>query len=488
MRRSFVVTLTLVLGLSGCTMVPKYKRPDAPVPSQWPSGAAYPVAVIPPEGSPEVPQLKWQEFFTDPKLKKVIETALQNNRDLRLATLNMERVRALYDIQRSELLPKVYADAGGGEQQVSADFVAPGVKRTSKTYDVNLGIVAWEIDFFGRIRSLSQKALEEYLGTEAARRSAQIALVSSVASTYLSLAADRENLALSEETLQSQTSACKLIERQYDLGVVSKLDFQRAQIPVEVARRDVALYRQLVAQSQNALDLLAGSSVPEDLLPVDLASIQPTTDIFPGLSSEVLLRRPDIMVAEHQLKGAYANIGAARAAFFPQISLTTTLGSASNDLSHLFKTGTATWLYGAQATMPIFDARTWFAYRVSKADREIAVTQYEKAIQTAFREVADALAVYGTVGQQVAAQQSLVDTAAETYRLSNFRYEKGIDDYLGVLDAQRSLFAAQQVLVSLRRAKLANQVRLYVVLGGGGEDVAEARTSLTKRILRFLHI
>jgi len=483
--------LFLIIGiiyLSGCTLAPKYRQPSAPIPGQWPSGAAYPAAVKSTGGVPEVAQLKWREFFTDPKLQKIIEIALKNNRDLRLAALHMERARALYGIQRAELLPTVNADAGGGEQQVSADFVAPGAKRTSKSYDVNLGIAAWEIDFFGRIRSLEKQALEEYLNTEAARRSAQISLVSSVANAYLNLAAERENLALAKSTLQSQTSACKLIERQYELGVASKLDLQRAKIPVEVAHRDVALYTQLVAQSQNALDLLAGSPVPESLLPPDLTTIRPTKEISAGLSSEVLLRRPDIMAAEHQLKGAYANVGAARAAFFPQISLTTTLGSASNDLSHLFKTGTATWLYGAQATMPIFDARTWFAYRVSKADREIALTKYEKAIQTAFKEVADTLAVQGTVGLQVAAQQSLVDTAAETYRLSNSRYAKGIDGYLGVLDAQRSLFAAQQALVYLRRAKLANQVNLYAVLGGGGEDVEETKTSFKKKLLRFLHI
>ena len=265
------------------------------------------------------------------------------------------------------------------------------------------------------------------------------------------------------------------MQRQYTLEIANELDLNRAKTPVEIARRDVAIYTQLVAQDQNALNLLVGSSVPEDLLPTDLANISPLKDISPGLSSEVLLRRPDIMAAEHQLKGAYANIGAARAAFFPSISLTTTLGSASNQFSGLFKGGKGTWSYAPQIVMPIFDPHTWFAYRVSKADQKITLTKYEKAIQTAFREVADVLAVRGTIGQQVAAQQSLVDTVAETYRLSNSRYMKGIDSYLGVLDAQRSLFAAQQVLVYLRQAKLANQVHLYAVLGGGGWDEADGR-------------
>lgn len=487
MRRTLILILTLTVGLSGCTMIPKYKRPEAPIPGQWPNGAAYPVTK-PGTGTLEATQLKWQEFFTDPKLQKVIEMALHNNRDLRLAALNVERARALYGISRADLLPIVDAGVGGNQQQVSADIVGPMVKRTSKNYDVNLGIAAWEVDFFGRIRSLEKQALEEYLNTEEARRSAQISLVSSVAEAYLALAANRENLALAESTLQSQTSSYNMVKRQYALGVANGLDLHRAQTPVEIARRDIARYTEFVAQSQNALNLLAGSPVPEDLLPFDLAGVSPTKDISTGLSSEVLLRRPDIMAAEHRLKGAYANIGAARAAFFPQISLTTTLGTASNELSGLFKAGTSTWLYGAQATMPIFDARTWFAYRVSKADREIALTQYEKAIQTAFREVADALAVRGTVGQQVAAQESLVDALAETYRLSNFRYTRGIDSYLGVLVAQRELFAAQQVFVLLRQEKFANRVRLYAVLGGGGGYSEAVETSVIKKFFRLFRI
>jgi multidrug efflux system outer membrane protein len=413
MRRTVVLILTLAVGLSGCTMIPKYKRPEAPIPGQWPSGAAYP-ATQPADSSSNVMQIKWQEFFTDSKLQKIIETALQNNRDLRLAVLHVERARGLYGIQRSELLPVVNADGGGGEQQVSADFVSPGAKRTSKAYEVNLGVTAWEIDFFGRIRSLEKQALEDYLDTEQARRSAQISLVSSVANAYLALAAERENLVLAENTLKSQTSAYNLVKRQYKLGIATKLDLHRAQTPVEIARRDIARYKELVAQAQNTLDLLAGSPVQEDLLPADLAGISPTKDIFQGISSEVLLNRPDVMAAEHQLKSAYANIGAARAAFFPRISMTTTLGSASSDLSGLFKAGTATWLYAPQLVMPVFDARTWSAYKVSKADQKIALTKYEKTIQTAFKEVADALATNGTIGERVAAQRSLVDTVAET--------------------------------------------------------------------------
>jgi len=260
-----------------------------------------------------------------------------------------------------------------------------------------------------------------------------------------------------------------LIKKQYETGLANELDLHRAQTQVETARGEVARYSQLVAQDQNALNLLAGSPVPEDLLPRGLEDIKPPRDISPGLSSEVLLRRPDIMAAEHQLKAAYAYIGAARAAFFPRISLTTALGTASNELSGLFDSGNGTWNFTPQIVMPIFDARTWAAYRVSKAQRKIALAQYERAIQTAFREVADALAVKGTVDERLAAQRSLVEALSQTYRLSKKRYESGIDSYLGVLDAQRSLFAAQQGLTTLRLSKLANRVRLYAVLGGGGQ-------------------
>ena len=259
--------------------------------------------------------------------------------------------------------------------------------------------------------------------------------------------------------MQTQQDAYDLVKRRYDLGLVPELDLYRAQTQVDAARGDVARFTQLVAQDENALNLLVGSPAPGELLPTELSGVTPPKEISPGLSSEVLLRRPDVLQAENLLKAANADIGAARAAFFPRISLTAAIGTASSDLSGLFKSGSGAWSYAPQIVMPIFDARTWSAHKAAKVQREIAVTQYEKAIQNAFREVADALAVRGTVDQQVAAQQSLVNAVAETYRLSNSRYDKGIDSYLSVLDAQRSLFAAQQGLVSLRLAKLANQVQ-----------------------------
>jgi len=336
-------------------------------------------------------------------------------------------------------------------------------------------------DFFGRIRSLKERALQEYLATEEARCSAQISLVSEVARVYLTLAADRENFKLAQSTLETQQGVYDLIRQQYETGIATELDLRRVQTQVDAARGDVARYTQLVAQGQNALNLLAGSVVPEDILPPDLANVSPPRDISQGLPSEVLLQRPDIMAAEHQLKGAYAYIGAARSAFFPRISLTTAVGTASDELSGLFGSGNGTWSFAPGVTMPIFDARTWAAYKVSKSVQKIALAQYEKTIQTAFKEVADALAVRGTVDQQVAAQQSIVNSTQKIYSLSNKRYTNGIDSYLSVLDAQRSLYGAQQGLISLQLVRLANEVRFYAVLGGGGECL-ERRCNLCSRI------
>lgn len=466
-------TLALLSGIAilaaGCKMVPKYTRPVAPIPAEWPTGAAY--RKVPTDsGLPGATDLGWREFFSDPDLQEIIGMALTNNRDLRLAALNVELARALYGIQRDQLYPALTAAASASKQRASADLTQAGQSRTSERYDVNLGVLSWEIDFFGRIRSLKDEALEKYLATEHARRSAQVMLVSAVADAYLALAADREALALSENTFKTQQATYELVRKQYAAGVATELDLRQAQIPVESARRDIAIYTQRVAQGENALNLLVGRQVPPSLLPADLAGIQPPKEAAPGLPSEVLLRRPDVLQAESALKAANADIGAARAAFFPRISLTTTIGTASRDLDGLFQSGSGTWSYAPQLLMPIFDARTWSALKASKVQQKLALTQYERAIQNAFREVADALAVRGTVGEQLAAQQALVDALAETYRLAMSRYEKGIDSYLTVLDAQRSLFAAQEGLVFLRLAQVVSQVRLYAVLGGGWEE------------------
>ncbi len=318
------------------------------------------------------------------------------------------------------------------------------------------------------IRSLSQAALEEYLGTAQARRSAQILLLSEVATAYLTLAADRENLKLAQSTLEAQQAAYDVIHRRFEVGLAPELDVSQAQTRVDAARVDIARYTGLIAQDENALNLLTGAPVPADLLPKQLVTVTDFQDVSAGTSSEVLLRRPDILQAESTLKGANANIGAARAAFFPRIALTTATGTASGNLTGLFQPGSFVWSYAPQIVLPIFDARTWSGLKVTKVDQEIAVAQYEKAIQSAFREVADALAKKGTLGDQLTAQKSLVNASERAYQLSNARYEKGIDIYLNVLDAQRSLYSAQQGLIAIRLAKLANQVQLYAVLGGGG--------------------
>ncbi len=461
---SFLAISTVFL--TGCTMAPKYTRPEAPIPADWPSGPAYkePQST---QGGPVTADLQWRQFFTDERLQKIIDTALKNNRDLRVAALNVERARALYRVQRGELLPRVETGTSASKQRVMISGSTGLV--TLEQYSANLGITSWEIDFFGRIRSLSKKALEEYFATDQARRSAQILLISEVANAYLTLAADRENLKLAKSTLETQQAAYNLIRRRFEAGIAHELDLRQVQTRVDAARVDVAKYTALAAQDENALNLLAGSVVPGGLLPEELSVVKPLPEVSPGMSSEVLLRRPDILQAENLLKAANANIGAARAAFFPRISLTTAIGSASGDLSGLFKSGSFVWSYAPQIVLPIFDARTWPALKVTKVEKEIAVAQYEKAIQGGFRDVADALAQKGTLGDQLAAQQSLVDATAKTYRLSNARYEKGIDIYLNVLDAQRSLYSAQQGLIAIRLAKLSNQVRLYAVLGGGSD-------------------
>jgi multidrug efflux system outer membrane protein len=465
--RYLFLLIGLAVILAGCTLAPTYTRPEAPVPPTWPTGPAY--QALQTAEAPDVSALSWRAFFTDAALQEVIAAALENNRDLRLAALNVQRARAVYGIQRAALFPALDAVAIGNKHRVPEDLSSRGESYTAKEYDVSVGVYAWEIDFFGRLRSLKDQALETYLATEEAHRSAQILLIASVGQTYLTLVADREALELSKRTLEAQKRTYDLIKRRYDVGLATELDLSYAQTQVDVARRDKARYIQLVAQDENALNLLVGSPSPLSgtTLPDNLTDIDPLQTIDVGISSEVLLRRPDILQAEHLLKGAYANIGAARAALFPRISLTTTVGTASAELSGLFDAGSGTWLFAPQIAMPIFDARLWSALEVTKADQEIALTQYEKTIQTAFREVADTLAVQGTVGEQLAAQQSLVRATAEAYRLSEARYTKGIDNYLGVLVAQRSLFAAQQGLVVLNLAKRANQVRLYAVLGGG---------------------
>ncbi|MBP1728721.1 MAG: multidrug transporter [Deltaproteobacteria bacterium] len=448
-------------------MAPKYEQPAPPVPAAWPSGAAYKEVTA--KNEKPVADIPWQEFFVDPQLQKLIALALENNRDLRVAVLNIERSRAQYQIQRAELFPKVDANANADFQRIAENFSGTGLPENIHQYRLALGVSSYELDLFGRVRSLKDQALEQYLATEQARRSVQISLVSQVASAYLILAADRERLQLARETLASQQQSYNLTKRRYEGGVSSALVLNQAQTSVDAARVDIARYTTLTAQDENALNLVVGAPVPADLLPQSLtAALTALQDLSPGLPSDVLLRRPDILQAENLLKGANANIGAARAAFFPRITLVSHVGFGSDELGSLFDSGAFVYRFAPQISLPIFDGGSNQAnLTVSEVNRDIAVAQYEKAIQTAFREVADALAQRGTIDEQLAAQQSLADATSGSYELSRARYDKGVDSYLTVLDSQRSLYAAQQNLISTRLTRLTNLLTLYKVLGGG---------------------
>jgi len=473
-KRMTVLCLPLgtILCLAGCTtMAPKYTQPASPVAAAWPSGPAYGAETVKTAQKP-LADIPWREFFIDPQLRKLISLALENNRDLRVAVLNIERSRALYQIQRADLLPKIDAAAGASFQRIPETLSGTGRSMTVDQYSVGLGISSYELDLFGRVRSLKDQALAQYLATEQAQRSVQISLVSQVASTYLALAADRERLQLATDTLTNQQESFKLTKSRFEAGVTSLLTVNQAQTTVDAARVDIARYTTLVAQDENALTLVVGSPMPADLLPTTLSeTLTSIKDIPPGLPSDVLLRRPDILQAEGQLKGINANIGAARAAFFPRITLVSNVGFGSDDLAGLFKPGSFAWKFAPQITLPIFDGGSNRAnLKVAEVNRDIAVAQYEKTIQNAFREVADTLAQRGTISDQLNAQQSLTDATSESYRFSQARFDKGIDSYLTVLDSQRSLYSAQQNLISIRLIRLLNLATLYRVLGGGDAD------------------
>jgi outer membrane protein, multidrug efflux system len=463
-----LIIIGFVIFLGGCTLAPEYTRPEAPVPAAWPVPADKNSAIKP--GEVPAADIAWRNFFIDERLQKVIDLTLANSRDLRLAALNIERTRAFYRIQRAELLPTVNAGAVFSKERVPGILSGSGHPSNNELYNVNLGISSWELDLFGRIRSLQDAALQEYLATEQARLATQISIVAEVANTYLTLAADREALKLAQDTLKTQEATYNLIRRRYEVGASSELDLRQAQTRLDAARVDISRYNAIVAVDENALRLLVGSTVPDGLLPAELNAVTIIKDISSGLPADVLQSRPDILQAENLLIAAHANIGAARAAFFPRITLTTSIGTTSDQLSGLFGSRSDTWSFVPRIVMPIFDARTRPAYDVAKVDREILLTQYEKAIQMAFREVADALAQRETLGDQVAAQQSLVEASAESYRLSDLRYKNGIDSYLSVLDAQRSLYGAQQGLIFVRLAIRTNLVTLYKVLGGGSTE------------------
>ncbi|HXK62350.1 MAG TPA: efflux transporter outer membrane subunit, partial [Acidobacteriota bacterium] len=447
--------LLVIMGLSlcACPRPQQYSAPQPPIPNQWPERVDQ--AEVP--GAPSVVEVGWREFFADARLQSVIEMALENNRDLRMAALNVERVEGFYRIQRAERYPGVNVGTGAQTYRLPEKMSPTGQAQTVEQYDVNLGVVSWELDLFGRVRSLTSAALEEYLATRQAQAATKIALVAAVANSYLALAADREQLELAKATLETQQQSYEMIKRSCEVGIGNDLDLRQAESQVEAARVDIARYTSKVALDENALNLLIGAPVPAHLLPENLASVANLKDVSAGLPSEALLNRPDILLAEHQLKAAYANIDAARANFFPRISLTGGGGIMSSALSDLFKVGSGTWNFVPQLVLPIFDSGAREAsYRVAEVNRDFAVAEYERAIQSAFREVSDALALRSKLLEQMNAQESLVHSLRETYRLSEARYNAGIDSYLGVLVAQRSLYAAQQGLVSVNLARLSN--------------------------------
>jgi outer membrane protein, multidrug efflux system len=445
--------LAAALLLAGCSFIPKLERPAAPVAEAFP----YPSAK---EGTPPL-ELPWQQFFPDAKLRGLIATALANNRDLRIAVLNIAQARAQYDIRRADQLPTVGATA-------TASRAPNAVGKETTLYSANLGLSSWEIDFFGRIASLSQAALAQYLATEEGRNAAQVTLVASIANTWLSLAADEELLALTKDTLATRAESLRLTRLRFENGAASEIDFRLAQSLYETARATYAQQQRQHAIDVDALALLVGQPVPPQFeVGITTAGVQ-LPDVPAGVPSDVLARRPDVRQAEQQLVAANANIGAARAAFFPRISLTAGVGSASPQLSGLFSGGSWAYTVAPSLFQTVFDAgRNRANLASAQVGRDIAVAQYERAIQQAFRDVADALAGRATFGDQLDAQARVVQAESVRFRLARLRYDNGVASYLDLLDAQRSLFTAQQALVQARLARLQNQVQLYRSLGGG---------------------
>lgn len=451
--------------VAGCIdLAPAYHRPALPTRAAFPTGPAYP-----PAAEVNLPPVGWRDFFSDPKLRDLIAEALANNRDMRIAMANIAIARAQYDVQRAALLPTLSANASATFGQTPAAVAGSGRGPANERFFSLQAVSTWQIDLFGKLRDLSRAAQEQYFATREARDEAQLTLVFEVASDYLTLRADQAQFAIAKATLASGQTSLDLTKHRLDAGVASALDFTQAQTIADQARFDVAHLTTQLAQDRNALELVVGAPVADTDLPGDLDGEVVVLDRLPAaVSSNVLLARPDVLQAEDALKAANANIGAARANFFPQISLTGQGGLTSLALSALFKGAAATWSFAPTITQTLFNGGANLGnLALAKGQRDLAVAQYEKAIQTAFREVADALAQRGTIDEQVAAQVALSDAAHHALVLANARYERGADSYLNVLIAQRTYYAAQQTLVSARLAKSLNLVTLYGVLGGG---------------------
>ena len=505
--RATAASALALLALAGCTsLAPDYARPMLPVPATL-NGTNGPNGSEGTALAPETGPMGWQEFLQEPRLRELVALALQNNRDLRVAVLAIEKARAQYGVEQSNRFPAVGATAAGNRTRTADDLNTSGRSPTSSQYSAQLGFSSYEIDFFGRVKNLNEAALQEFLRTTENRRSVQLSLVAEVANAWLTLDADGRRLQLAQDTLRSRQKSYELTERSHALGAASGLTLAQAQTTVDTARADVAAFTSQVARDRNALALLAGAPVPAALLPDGAnpgataspaqaasasasASVAPAPSLatpaatllaVPGdLPSSVLLNRPDVRAAEYTLRGAYASIGAARAAFFPSITLTASAGTASNALSGLFDGGNGTWSFAPQIRLPIFDAgRNRANLQIAETARDTALAQYDKAVQTAFREVADALAERATLAERLQAQQSLQAATLKALQLSEARYRLGADSYLPVLDAQRALYSAQQTLIGLALAEQANRITLYKVLGGRWIDTTPGDSTAT---------
>jgi multidrug efflux system outer membrane protein len=472
-RSTCLLAAAVATLLGACTLEPHYHRPPPPVPALE-GGAA---------GGTVAADIGWREFFPDPQLQQLIALALTDNRDLRVAALNVQSAQAQYRIQRAELFPTVDASAVEQVQHIPIGVLTSGFPPavlagagplptngvTEHTYDVGVGFTSYELDLFGRIRSLSHAALQQYFSSGETRRSVQLTLVAEVATAYVVVLADQTLLDITRDTLKSQEDSYALTQKLFSGGTTTELALRQAETTVDTARANLAQYNRQQALDRDALQLLLGAPIPDGIdFSRGLDRGNMVAELAEGVPSDVLVRRPDVLAAEHQLMAANAEIGAARAAFLPAISLTGNFGTESTQLSGLFKGGSRAWTFSPQISVPIFAGGANVAnLQATKLARDTAVAQYEKAIQTAFREVADALVARGTLDEQLAAQQALVTASAAAYRLADMRYRGGVDSYLSALVAQVSLYSAQQQLQTVRLLRLQNLVTLYKALGGG---------------------
>ncbi|WP_416220504.1 efflux transporter outer membrane subunit [Pseudomonas putida] len=457
-----LLLLTVVVSLAACSFIPTYQRPDMPVPAAYTQGATY----VAEHGDERAP-IDWQHFFKDPALHRLIDLSLVNNRDLRKAALNVAAYRAQFQIQRSALFPEIGLDGEGERSRSPAGLSDTGKHLTSGDSGVSVGLTSYELDVWGRIRSLSQEAQEIYLASEEARRSVRIGLVADVAVAYLTWHTDRNLLRVTRSTLENYDHSLALIQASSDAGTASELDVRQARTLVDSARGQVQAYTREVAQDLNALRLLVGTDLPADM-PTLAPGAQVLAQVPPGLPANLLQQRPDIRAAEHQLVAANANIGAARAAFFPSISLTASAGTASSQLSGLFEPGSESWAFVPQIHMPIFNGgRLSASLNYARIQKSIEVADYEKTVQTAFREVTDGLAAVETWKEALESQEDLVSACVEYAQMAQQRYDEGVDSYLTLLDAQRQLLTARQKLLTDRLAQRTAQIQLYKALGGG---------------------